>query len=54
MTQTAEMLVCDLKAVKYVKYSVFTQKNPKEVFDKALLAALEPIELQNSFLLVLL
>uniref|UniRef100_A0A8D2G5T9 Cell division control protein 42 homolog n=1 Tax=Theropithecus gelada TaxID=9565 RepID=A0A8D2G5T9_THEGE len=42
--ETAEKLARDLKAVKYVACSALTQKGLKYVFDKAILAALEPPE----------
>ncbi|KAM6336400.1 cell division control protein 42 homolog isoform 5-T7 [Alca torda] len=42
--ETAEKLARDLKAVKYVECSALTQKGLKNVFDEAILAALEPPE----------
>uniref|UniRef100_A0A8C6PFF4 Cell division cycle 42 n=1 Tax=Nothobranchius furzeri TaxID=105023 RepID=A0A8C6PFF4_NOTFU len=42
--EMAEKLARDLKAVKYVECSALTQKGLKNVFDEAILAALEPPE----------
>ncbi|KAL6037080.1 hypothetical protein STEG23_030195, partial [Scotinomys teguina] len=45
--ETAEKLARDLKATKYVECSALTQKGLKNVFDEAILAALEPPELKS-------
>uniref|UniRef100_A0A8C6WN39 Cell division cycle 42 n=1 Tax=Neogobius melanostomus TaxID=47308 RepID=A0A8C6WN39_9GOBI len=45
--ETAEKLGRDLKAVKYVECSALTQRGLKNVFDEAILAALEPPETQR-------
>ena len=42
--EAAERLIRELKAVKYVECSALTQKGLKNVFDEAILAALEPPE----------
>lgn len=40
--ETAKKLAGDVKAVKYMECSAFTQKGLKNVLDEAILAALEP------------
>ncbi|CAO2617040.1 Cell division control protein 42 homolog [Lemmus lemmus] len=52
--ETAEKLAQDLKAVKYVECSALTKKGLKNVFDEAILAALEPPEPKKSRRCVLL
>nr|XP_040144988.1 cell division control protein 42 homolog [Ictidomys tridecemlineatus] len=52
--ETAEKLASDLKAVKYVECSALKQKGLKNVFDVAILAALEPPEPKKSHRCVLL
>uniref|UniRef100_A0A2K6CZD0 Cell division control protein 42 homolog n=1 Tax=Macaca nemestrina TaxID=9545 RepID=A0A2K6CZD0_MACNE len=52
--ETAEKLVRDPKAVRYVECSALTQKGLKNVFDEAILAALEPPEPKKSRRCVLL
>uniref|UniRef100_A0A2I2ZWZ2 Cell division cycle 42 n=1 Tax=Gorilla gorilla gorilla TaxID=9595 RepID=A0A2I2ZWZ2_GORGO len=52
--ETAEKLAHDLKTVKYVECSALTKKGLKNVFDEAILAALEPPELKKSRICVLL
>lgn len=42
--ESAEKLSRELRAVKYVECSALTQKGLKNVFDEAILAALEPPE----------
>uniref|UniRef100_A0A2K5PBH5 Cell division control protein 42 homolog n=1 Tax=Cebus imitator TaxID=2715852 RepID=A0A2K5PBH5_CEBIM len=51
---TAEKLAHELKAVKYVECSALKQKGLRNVFDEAILAALEPPELKKSRRCVLL
>ena len=52
--ETAEKLARDLKAVKYVEWPALTWKGLKNVFDEAILAALEPPEPKKSRRCVLL
>ncbi|KAL0171782.1 hypothetical protein M9458_032093, partial [Cirrhinus mrigala] len=42
--ESGEKLARDLRAVKYVECSALTQRGLKNVFDEAILAALEPPE----------
>ena len=42
--ESSEKLARELRAVKYVECSALTQKGLKNVFDEAILAALEPPE----------
>ncbi|XP_016131312.1 cell division control protein 42 homolog [Sinocyclocheilus grahami] len=42
--ESGEKLSRDLRAVKYVECSALTQRGLKNVFDEAILAALEPPE----------
>ena len=44
MVESAEKQARELRAVKYVECSALTQKGLKNVFDEAILAALEPPE----------
>jgi len=52
--EQAEKLARELRAVKYVECSALTQKGLKNVFDEAILAALEPPEVTKKRKCVLL
>uniref|UniRef100_A0A3P9P532 Cell division cycle 42, like n=1 Tax=Poecilia reticulata TaxID=8081 RepID=A0A3P9P532_POERE len=52
--ESGEKLARELKAVKYVECSALTQRGLKNVFDEAILAALEPPEIKTKRKCVLL
>uniref|UniRef100_A0A7N8YGK1 Cell division cycle 42, like n=2 Tax=Percomorphaceae TaxID=1489872 RepID=A0A7N8YGK1_9TELE len=52
--ESGEKLARELKAVKYVECSALTQRGLKNVFDEAILAALEPPETKTKRKCVLL
>uniref|UniRef100_A0A8C6TR59 Cell division cycle 42, like n=1 Tax=Neogobius melanostomus TaxID=47308 RepID=A0A8C6TR59_9GOBI len=54
MAEHGERLAKDLKAVKYVECSALTQRGLKNVFDEAILAALEPPDTKSKQTCVLL
>uniref|UniRef100_A0AAQ4P537 Cell division cycle 42, like n=1 Tax=Gasterosteus aculeatus aculeatus TaxID=481459 RepID=A0AAQ4P537_GASAC len=52
--ESGEKLARELKAVKYVECSALTQRGLKNVFDEAILAALEPPETKTKRKCILL